>query len=281
MHRFKIYSAIILILLFYCSEIVAYAAQNGIVADSPESVGIGRSFDVSFSAVGAGSVEALSLTVYYDEGAFNFKTASCSDGEVSYSEKGGKLKLICLFNNGLESKSDFLKLSFTAKTGQDSSTQKISFVCNEAVDSNLNYTDIGISEYVSIDIVKGSSTNTASSSGRKTGAGGSSSKAKKNNSSSGKNTKDKNNRSKAGRNEDNSYDEKAGDYHSDGIFAEAADDTIPSIGFMPDNSPKYGTVIAGIGIGIALSAIVFIAYRLGRTEGKREKSSENDSGNLN
>lgn len=264
MHIFKIYSTIILFMLFFNCEIVAFAAQSGITADCPESVGIGRSFDISLSADGAGSVEALSLTVYYDEDALNFKTASCSDGKVSYSEKSGRVKLICLFNSGLGSKSDFLKLSFTAKSGQDSSTQKISFVCDEAVDSNLNYTNIGISEYVSIDIVKASS---ASSSGRKTGAGSSSSKVKNNSISSGK--KDRSNTVK---NKDDSDDEKAEDYHGDDIFAQAADDTLPSIGFMAENSPKYGTVIAGIGIGIALSVIVFIAYRLGKAEGKEKKS---------
>lgn len=264
MHIFKIYSTIIFFVLFLNCEIVAFVAQSGITADCPESVGIGRSFDISLSAVGAGSVEALSLTVYYDEGALNFKTASCSEGKVSYSEKSGRVKLICLFNSGLESKSDFLKLSFTAKTGQDSSTQKISFVCDEAVDSNLNYTDIGISEYVSIDIVKASSANTASSSGRKTSSGSSSSKAK-NSISSGK--KDRSNTVK---NKDDSDDEKAEDYHSDGIVTQDADDTLPSIGFMTDSNPKYGTVIAGIGIGIALSVIVFIAYRLGKAEGKEK-----------
>ena len=141
-----------------------FAAQAELSAVCPGSVNIGRSFDVTVSMNGSADIDAIQFSVSYDRNYLSFKSASAvQSGELSTYDENGKLGVIFL-KNGVIEKGDLITLSFTAKTGNSSSRQKISFEFVEAVDSGFNDKKIGMTDSVSIDIIKASDSSKSGSS---------------------------------------------------------------------------------------------------------------------
>lgn len=260
-------TVILTIILSFCTSILASASECDIKISSPDSVNVGRSFVINFSLPNqqAVNISALKIVAKYSGENLNFRSAECAQGEVDYHNENGEVTLICLFTDGIRSGDNFLSLSFTAKTGQDGSKQKLSFQCPEAVDNNLNSMSASITGSINIEITRSNSEKGSSSwvSGSKGNSSKSSEKSSAKSSSSPK----------------ASSKISGGWYESSttGVDADMEEPTeniaesLPSIGYLSSDNGKNGYLFAGAGIGLSVAVFIFIAYKIGRAD--RDKSS--------
>lgn len=240
----------------------AVASTYGLSAEAPKSVNVGRSFDIQLSADNGqiSNICALKIITEFSCENFSVKDIYCNGGEAEYSNENGKLTVICLFNNGIENEKDFLTLSFTAKTGQNSSRQTININCTEAVDNNLNNVNIIVKNSISIDIIKSTSSNVSENA--KNGSLKLSEKisSKSTSSSNSKrntvNSKSENKNSKSSHSSNSILESENGEL-------QANNTNLPEVGYLSDNNNTTNYVIAGIGIGISVTAIIFISYKIG------------------
>lgn len=268
---------LILISIFFVilTSFTAAAFTYNLYAEAPKNVNVGRSFDIKLSADKDqfNDICALKIIAEFNSDSFSVKDICCNGGEAEYSNENGKLTVICLFNNGVEDKKDFLTFSFTAKTGQNSSSQTINFSCTEAVDTNLNNVDVTVKNNVLIDINKSSSASSKTSENTKNSSfkisdkisskSASSSKSKKNTGSS----KSENKNSNAPHSTNSASEAENGESQAD-------DTNLPEVGYLSDNNNTTNYVIAGIGIGVSVAAVIFISYKIGNKNKSGDKFKE-------
>lgn len=156
-----------MVVLFIVMNIFTAASAAEIpklTAVCPESVNVGRSFEVMISSNESTSVHAVQMNIFYDSERISFKNVSnIQTGEIEFFDNDGVLGLIFLHRNTI-SKGELLKLDFTAKTGFSSAESELRFEIAEAVDENRSNTELDITETVSINIIRKGEESASSSS---------------------------------------------------------------------------------------------------------------------
>lgn len=269
---FKVIAALILtIITALCAIEKVYASEYDIKITSPDSVNVGKSFTayLSLPTDQAHNISALKIIIEYSNDNLNFKGADCPQGETDYCDENGKVTVICLFTDGIPDGDSFLSLSFTARTEQSGSRQKMYFQCTEAVDNSLKSLSVSVTDSLEIEITKSTSdTNpsvraNASKYGDTNGGGKTSSKnvSSKTGAAGSKNS--------SGRDKSNSKSERQ---------YEEENPDLPSIGYLANNNGKSGYLFAGIGIGFSVVAVIFISYKVGRTDRLKHNTPINEYG---
>lgn len=273
--QFKVSIALILtIITALCAIEKVYASEYDIKITSPDSVNVGKSFTayLSLPTDQASNVSALKIIIEYSNDNLNFKGADCPQGETDYYDENGKVTVICLFTDGIPDGESFLSLSFTARTGQNGSRQKIHFQCTEAVDNSLKSLSVDIKDSLDIEITKSTSDKNLSEKvnsskygdtnrGGKTSSKNNSSKKSGSGASGVKNSRIK----------DKSNSESEKEYEPD-------NSDLPSIGYLSNEDGKSGYLLAGIGIGFSVVAVIFISYKIGRTDSKKQNIPDSECG---
>lgn len=256
-----------------------FAESASIVVEAEESVNVGRSFDVNFNLDGNIEIYAFMFEIEYNQDYISFRDAIISEqngGEVEFYTEGGVTTVICLFSDSIQS-GNFLTLQFTAKTGNNPSSQTISFKCNQAVDADINDASVNMTENINIEIVKASSNSSTSSSiksgstNKTTSSNSKSSATSKNESSS----KDKNSSI-------NASNRIYADTEESYIFVESEEGVLNSnselgINYLDKSDSNIKYVMAGAGLTASLFLFLYIAYRMGQASmGKRFDNDENE-----
>lgn len=247
------------------NTISGFAIQSELSVSCSDSVNIGRSFDITFSMNHNTDVRAIQFNAFYDSRYLSFKGVSAvQSGDVDYYDKDGKVGIIFLKSSVIE-KGEVIKLSFTAKTGNSSSKQKISFEFLEAVDNNLNNASVGITDSITINIIKSSDSSQSN--------GGS---TKSNNSSSSKSTSSKSSTSskaiasnsvseKNYSGENRSFYENEEEYDNPNYDEEVADwSGFHRIDELSESGDSIRYVMLGAGGMLAVVMVGIICYRLGK-----------------
>ena len=275
---------IIAIIAILYSSISAYAAQPELIADAPADVAVGRSFDVNFSSDfnKLQDISAIEIKLYFDKNNLSVKGTSTNNGEIKFYDSGGCVTVIALFENGITENSPIFTVTFTAKSGQDNSSQHITAEFIQAVNSSLNDVDFSITEKLNINITRTSSSQSEKNTTQNSKSGPTSRSANSKSSGTSSNSSRKNS---SGSITDST--EKNSDYEN--TTSSFEDDlernygSLPSVGNLngDSNSVKY-MIIGGV-LSFCIISVILIAYRIGKIsaenkineEKKKEERQEN------
>lgn len=276
----KYFSLIFISIIFISLNLLSVSAETASISiTAPESVNIGRSFNVNFVVDNASvKISAIKLTIKYNEEYLSLKSAQCaSQGEVQFYADNGTTVLICLYTKGIPTSDNFLTLTFTAKTGQSSSNQAIEFICNEAVDTDLNDASVTLTNKVSIQVIKsgddnsgGSLTSRSATSSSRTSSISSKTSSQNSKTSTSKGNVYESQTELSGniiKNEDNYYTEDEQNSGENGL---------PSFGDISGNNSKMHYILSGIGIGVAVVVLLLLAFRVGQIS--RRNVTDDDNG---
>ena len=293
----------LIIILLPINSITASAVQLEILAQSPDNVNIGNSFDIVFSADHDTNIKAIRIKASYDSNYILFKSIDkIQSSEINYNSQIDNVNIIILFDGTLKS-GDIFKLKLTAKTGNKSSKQKISFELLEAVDKDLKDASVKISAGADIEIIKkgeqssdkeNSSSNKSSNTASKNSAENfKSSGSSKSSRASSANPSSKSNSSRSYNNiSKNEYSENIDDVSQnigtfeqgmEDDFYESNKDTTTSVSQfsdseyteilnLKDSNAMY--VFVGIGSTLSVMGILFAAFRMGQLSRRKPKADK-------
>lgn len=274
MKRMTVILSISLMLAVLCPMSVS-AESVKISAEADESVHIGRSFDINLKSNNS-DLAAAYIIVSFDFDYLSFKSAKAgTNGEVTVKESDGTVDIICLYSSGL-SDEDFLTLTFTAKTGNNSSTQKVFVTCSEAVDVNLNtLSPMNIND-IEVDIIKSSSDSADKAYANTSDRTGSRSQSKNSDSKTSSNS------------QSNSTDEDLSinsrtvrSFQEQGSISQNHNrSTLAGEGFITGGSDYGSYIIGGVGT-LAVVVILAAIYTLGKNNAKRSSAVNDDDTHLN
>lgn len=300
-----ILSLTLIIFIMLINTVGVSAEQFELTAKFPYSVNIGNSFDIIFSSEANTNIKAIKIKASYNSDYISFKNIdNLQSGEIKFNNENSKIDFIILFDSTLK-KGDVFKLQFTAKSGNNSSNQNISFEVSEAVDNNLNDVLVKISSNVGIEIIKKGDQNSEKEthSTESDSAALSESKSKSKSVTSAKSYKSGGevsvsssanaNNSRTGSyvySSDYSDDKKNStsdtgiidNYYDNDITADSQNNTtsISQLGSgkdignlnLKDSRAKY--VFVGIGITLSVMGILFVVFRLGQLSRRKPESDK-------
>lgn len=262
-----------IIIMIQLSIFHAYADSPEITIDYPESVGIGRSFDVNLNLNNSIDITALMLEVDYNEDFLSLKDVLSNTGdEVDFFVENGIANVIYLSPDSIEA-GNFLTLQFTAKTGNDSSIQEISFTCLQAVDSNINDVDLSLSESINVEIIKAN--NSQNNETTKRSVQSDKSNSSKSKSVSSKTTSSKKSNSVTENNERLYPETQSSCENPESMFLSSDYEVTSGIELVNDSDLKIKYVLAGVGLASGFFIMIFVAFRFGQAS--MEKNSVDDN----
>ncbi len=269
----KLITAAIMILLF---TLPVCAYEHTFEVQMPDSVNSGRSFDITVKYNGVNMLGGVWLEVVYDEEYFSFKSFSAENSTSDYENSGGKLSLICLFNEK-DNNCREMKLIFTSKTGVHSAEKSFRFNCIQAVSSDLKDIDTSITPSADISMIrKSDDTDTSGDGFRSKDESDKKGNTDKNNgtkasSSKTKSDTSKKTSSKKTKSEGASSDRYTGETNSDGTVHEYGENTSSAVNQtlrIYESESRSELVIAGAVGALAIVGILFGLYKLGNIKYK-------------
>ena len=276
----KLFASLFVIIVMFIPSVCAHADGTAFEITSPESVNSGRSFDISIKYVGDEPLGGVWLETEYDDEYFSFKSFSAENCTSDYENKGGKLSLICLFNDP-DNHCREMKMTFTSKTGVPSAKKSFRFNCVQAVTSDLKDTDTTITPSFDINVIrKSDGTDTDNVSSRRKD---SDTADKNNNTGTGRSTESKTSSAKSKK---ESYGKSSGQTKSIAVSSENSKEEMPSESSKNEYSQEVSSslnktmrlyekeskselVIAGAVGALAVVGILFGLYKLGKMENRR------------
>lgn len=296
----KMLSAVILIIFSIVINTVSVsAAQLEILVKSPDTVNIGNSFEIVFSADRNTNIKVIRITVGYDSNYISFRAINkIQSGEINYNSQNNETDIIILFDDTLKS-GDIFKLQLTAKTGNKSSEQKIKFEVLESVDKDLKDMSVKISGSIDIKIIKKDEQSSSKKNDSSNGNGTVSPKSSTANAKSSGSSKSSNTSSAKTSSKSNSsrvYSNVSKNEFSDNLsenietfeeteeeFFENDKDNTTSVSHfresenmgnlnLKNDSSKY--VLAGVGGTLSVIGILLAAYRLGQLSNRKPESDK-------
>ncbi|MBQ2604406.1 MAG: hypothetical protein II589_05170 [Clostridia bacterium] len=131
-------------------NIFASAYGGYISANAPETVNIGRSFNVTLTLDSSKPVKSVWIKFKFDSEYISFsKVSSPIKADTYHNTNDGEAEVICLFKDAV-TQSDIVSMTFTAKTGNESSTQTIFIEIVDAVANDLEKADLSGDESVEV-----------------------------------------------------------------------------------------------------------------------------------
>ena len=283
-------SAIFTIFAIVINTIAVSAAQAEITVQVPESVNIGRSFDIIFTADSNTNIKAIRIEIGYNSNYISFKSIDkIQSGEINYNSKDNAVDMILLFDSTMK-KGDIFALQLTAKTGNSSSVQNLSFKVVEAVDKDINDADVNISGSANIEIIKKSDQSEESSNIRTYSTVKSSQSSKSSNtisSSSGRVSKSDSSRTDSHVAQDSNVSENFeqdveqinlnedfNDYESSSASMVHSGNNGETIGMLNRRESNSKYVLAGAGGTLSVIGILFAVFRLGQLSKRKPESDK-------
>ncbi|MBQ1517120.1 MAG: hypothetical protein IIZ46_02835 [Clostridia bacterium] len=251
------------ICVFFCCTINVSAAGGHISANTPETVNIGRSFTVALHLENDKPVKSVWIRFKFDSEYISFsKVDSPLKCDLYKNKNTGEAEVICLFKETVE-QGDIINMTFTAKTGNDSSIQTIEIELVDAVTNDLEKADLSVDNSVEIYIERKSSLSQSDPVSRKSSV------------VSEKSTSSKKFETSSKKIIVSSQDKKESDNIH--IIEELSDSDIESKYYTSsrsmsealnysDSRIKY--ILSGAGIAIAVIGILFGMYKLGETKSR-------------
>ena len=254
---------VISIMLSYC--LTAYANAGHISANAPETVNIGRSFNIVLSLESTEPVKSVWVKFKYDSEYISFsKVSSPVKADLYHNEDSGEAQVICLFKDAVK-QSDIINITFTARTGNDPSTQIIGIELIDAVTNDLEKADISVDDSAEIYIERKSSLSQSDHVSRKnTAVSEKSTSSKKLNAFSNSNDSTRSNQNS--RKYDTAHSiQAASDIDGESEYYTSSRITSERL-YYSDNKIKY--LLSGAGITIAVIGILFGVFKLGEAKSR-------------
>lgn len=253
--------AVIMLVFSFCFPAVSAAAEaENFSAVMPDSVGVGRSFDIVIQYGGSEPLSAVQFNIDYDMDYFSFKKAEgAGNSETTFKDENGTLAIICLYNDFAE-KGDVLTLTFTAKTGNSSADKSFYFECVQAVSGKLTNIDCQMTPEKEISVVRKSDSSAQTS--RSTGTTGNNTASAKNKASSV--STDTSSITAQFSTSFAENEENIADEFDDEEFRYESSHLSENNERLYGSESKAKLVLAGAGGAIAVMGIIFSLYKYGK-----------------